>query len=159
MYCGSCTKRNAMSGTQARREEWTRSACLLERLAKMLRTLTTTSPTRASSVLPHPNLTPTFSVPFTRQSLAAIRTALIRDDHAPIAVDPKEKHAAVLIPLCNVDDRPGILLELRGKLRMHSGEVRYATRRSLMRKELFITINIHIAVFQGEGWTRYVTDP
>jgi hypothetical protein len=96
----------------------------------MLRTLTTASPNRASSILLHPNLPPTFSVPFTRQSLAAIRAALIRDRddhaHAPIAVDPKEKHAAVLIPLCNVDDQPGILLELRGKLRMHSGEVRYA---------------------------------
>jgi len=93
-----------------------------ERLAKMLRTLTTTSP---NNMLPHPNL------PFTRQSLAAIRAALVRDRGSPTAaaVDPKEKHAAVLIPLCNVNDRPGILLELRGKLRTHSGEVRYATRR------------------------------
>lgn len=106
---------------------------LLERLAKMLRTLTTTCPHRASSTtvtLPRPNLTATFSVPFTRQSLAAIRAALLiaaAREHSPVAVDPKEKHAAVLIPLCNVNDQPGILLELRGKLRTHSGEVRYAT--------------------------------
>lgn len=32
--------------------------------------------------------------------------------------------AAVLIPLCNVDGKPGVLLEVRGKLRMHGGEVR-----------------------------------
>ncbi len=47
-----------------------------------------------------------------------------------MAVDPKEVHAAVLIPLCNVNDQPGILLELRGKLRTHSGEIRCATQRS-----------------------------
>jgi hypothetical protein len=45
-----------------------------------------------------------------------------------VAVDPKEEHAAVLIPLCNVNDQPGILLELRGKLRTHSGEIRCAVR-------------------------------
>jgi hypothetical protein len=34
------------------------------------------------------------------------------------------KSAAVLIALCNVDDVPGILLEVRGKMRTHSGEIR-----------------------------------
>ncbi|KAI0295960.1 NUDIX hydrolase domain-like protein [Russula brevipes] len=55
--------------------------------------------------LPPPNLTAEFSLPFTRK--------------------PKEKHAAVLIPLCNVNNQPGVLLELRGKLRTHSGEVSF----------------------------------
>src|SRR6266850_5237991 len=97
----------------------------------MLRTLTTTSTNTASGILPHPNLTAACSSPLTRKSLTAIRAALTRDHSpSPVAVDPKEKHAAVLIPLCNVNDQPGILLELRGKLRTHSGEVRYATRRS-----------------------------
>jgi len=92
---------------------------------KMFRMLTTTS-TAASSKLPCPNLTPP-SIPLTRKSLTAIRAALTRaaQDYAPIAAEPKEGHAAVLIPLCNVNDQPGILLELRGKLRTHSGEVRY----------------------------------
>jgi hypothetical protein len=92
-------------------------------LLRMLRTLTSTA---ASSRLPHPNLT-AGSIPFTRKSLTAIRAALTRaaQDYTPITADPKEGHAAVLIPLCNVNDQPGILLELRGKLRTHSGEVRY----------------------------------
>lgn len=132
-----------------------------ERLAKMLRTLTATSP---NNMLPHPNL------PFTKQSLAAIRAALVRDRGSPTAaVDPKEKHAAVLIPLCNVNDRPGILLELRGKLRTHSGEVRYATRRGsyfLLRPQGSLMDKSHITghigpvpAFREEGWTRYVTRP
>src|SRR5216684_5311647 len=93
----------------------------------MLRTLTTTSTSAASSRLPYPNLTTALSVPFTRKSLTAIRAALtsVAQGYPPIAADPKEGHAAVLIPLCNVNDQPGILLELRGKLRIHSGEVRY----------------------------------
>jgi hypothetical protein len=41
------------------------------------------------------------------------------------AYNPSETHAAVLVPLCNVHDKPGILFEVRGKLRTHSGEVRY----------------------------------
>ncbi|KAF9245297.1 hypothetical protein BU15DRAFT_85628 [Melanogaster broomeanus] len=41
------------------------------------------------------------------------------------APNPTEAHAAVLVPLCNVDDVPGVLLEVRGRLRTHSGEVRY----------------------------------
>ena len=39
--------------------------------------------------------------------------------------DASERHAAVLVPFCNVDGKPGVLLEVRGKLRTHSGEVRY----------------------------------
>jgi len=30
-----------------------------------------------------------------------------------------ETHAAVLVPLCNLNDNPGLLLEVRGKLRAH----------------------------------------
>ncbi|CAE6527994.1 unnamed protein product [Rhizoctonia solani] len=33
--------------------------------------------------------------------------------------------AAVLVPLCNVDGQPGLLLEVRGKLRNHGGEVSF----------------------------------
>ncbi|EDR14643.1 uncharacterized protein LACBIDRAFT_305483 [Laccaria bicolor S238N-H82] len=37
-----------------------------------------------------------------------------------------KRNAAVLIPFCNVDEKPGILLELRaGSLRTHSGEVSF----------------------------------
>ena len=39
--------------------------------------------------------------------------------------NPTETHAAVLVPLCNLNDNPGLLFEVRGKLRAHSGEVRW----------------------------------
>lgn len=65
------------------------------------------------------------TAPFTRASLAKIRDTLadaVNQDGTP---DPTEPHAAVLIPLCNVNNTPGVLLEVRGKLRMHAGEVRW----------------------------------
>ncbi|KZT09951.1 uncharacterized protein LAESUDRAFT_722105 [Laetiporus sulphureus 93-53] len=69
------------------------------------------------------------SSPLTRASLNTIRAALASswfDSEPANAFDPAEKHAAVLVPFCNVDDTPGILLEVRaGKLRHHSGEVSF----------------------------------
>lgn len=41
-----------------------------------------------------------------------------------LSEEESRARAAVLIPLCNVEGRPGILLEVRGKLRNHGGEVR-----------------------------------
>ena len=76
-------------------------------------------------VLPHPSpISPflSFTTPLTRASLNSIRTALAAYTSPP--ADPAEAHAAVLIPLCNVAGQPGILLEVRGKLRIHAGEVR-----------------------------------
>ncbi|KAI0060981.1 hypothetical protein BV25DRAFT_1992516 [Artomyces pyxidatus] len=88
------------------------------------RTIATTS-----RVLPPNTASPflSFSSPLTRASLAAIRTALSKDaqSYPPVDADAHETHAAVLIPLCNVDNTPGILLEVRGKLRTHSGEVSF----------------------------------
>jgi len=34
-----------------------------------------------------------------------------------------ETHAAVTIPLCNLNGNPGLLLEVKGKVRTRSGEV------------------------------------
>ena len=42
----------------------------------------------------------------------------------PKTSEPDAPDAAVLIPLCNIDSRPSIIYEVRGKLRTHSGEVR-----------------------------------
>jgi nudix motif 8 len=66
--------------------------------------------------------------PFTANSLKSIKQILsIASSRAPQnKYDPNEKNAAVLIPFCNVNGTPGILLEVRGKLRAHSGEVRCA---------------------------------
>ena len=65
--------------------------------------------------------------PFTRSTLNSIRKTLENTyPEQDIPYDPSEPHAAVLVPFCNVNSRPGILLEVRGKLRTHSGEVRYA---------------------------------
>ncbi|KIK61588.1 hypothetical protein GYMLUDRAFT_567083 [Collybiopsis luxurians FD-317 M1] len=68
------------------------------------------------------------SRPFTRKSLQAVRNALQLaqqiGDTASMQTAPGK--AAVLIPLANVQNTPGILLEVRGKaLRSHSGEVSF----------------------------------
>ncbi|KAK2463666.1 hypothetical protein APHAL10511_004417 [Amanita phalloides] len=43
-----------------------------------------------------------------------------------LQLQPKSNQAAILIPLCNVDGKPAILLEVRGKsLRNHPGEVSF----------------------------------
>lgn len=66
---------------------------------------------------------------FTRNSLDTIRGAL--SDYATSAgltsSEPNlnESHAAVLVPLCNVDGVPGVLLEVRGNLTSHPGEVSF----------------------------------
>jgi nudix motif 8 len=63
--------------------------------------------------------------PFTQSSLKAIQAALAANlPRETEAYDSKERNAAVLIPFCNINNTPGVLLEVRGKLRMHSGEVR-----------------------------------
>lgn len=72
--------------------------------------------------------------PLTTHSLLSIRSALeaaLPKGTVPDTTKSKlnskaanSVNAAVLVPLCNVDDRPGVLLEVRGKLRTHSGEVR-----------------------------------
>ncbi|RPD76471.1 hypothetical protein L226DRAFT_533580 [Lentinus tigrinus ALCF2SS1-7] len=66
--------------------------------------------------------------PLTRRTCNTIRDALENafDQGDPEnAHDPSETHAAVLVPFCNVNGKPGILLEVRGKLRTHSGEVSF----------------------------------
>jgi|ERR1700722_4186496 len=97
----------------------------------------------------HSNTLP-LTVPFTPHTLACIKTRL---SVASLSKEPppslghltkshpiselgasigshttpgkrQEENAAILIPFCNVDGDPGILLEVRGKLRTHSGEVR-----------------------------------
>ncbi|RDX48252.1 hypothetical protein OH76DRAFT_1405176 [Lentinus brumalis] len=64
--------------------------------------------------------------PLTRRTCNIIRDALRTScDQTENAHDPSETHAAVLVPFCNVNGKPGILLEVRGKLRTHSGEVSF----------------------------------
>ncbi|KAI0372744.1 hypothetical protein BV20DRAFT_1034424 [Pilatotrama ljubarskyi] len=76
----------------------------------------------ASSTKPLISLTQ----PLTRRSCNVIRNALQSVcSQSADAPDPEEAHAAVLIPFCNVNGQPGILLEVRGKLRTHSGEVSF----------------------------------
>ncbi|KIL69445.1 hypothetical protein M378DRAFT_157718 [Amanita muscaria Koide BX008] len=66
--------------------------------------------------------------PFSSNTLEIIRDAL-RNVAQPVPTPLphlKPSHAAVLIPLCNVDGKPGILLQVRGKsLRNHPGEVSF----------------------------------
>ncbi|KAG1794842.1 NUDIX hydrolase domain-like protein [Suillus plorans] len=78
---------------------------------------------------PHPTSTSIISLtsPFTRGSLRTLQNVVIA--HATTSKTPVtsgEVNAAVLVPLCNVDGVPGVLLELRGsKLRSHAGEVSF----------------------------------
>lgn len=87
--------------------------------------------------------------PLTRSSLARINQALSEyypRQHEKI-LNEKEIHAAVLIPLCNVNNRPGVLLEVRGKaLRSHSGEVRCI--------ELFMSIPVS-AVLTNNDFSKF----
>lgn len=70
--------------------------------------------------------------PFTPNSLKTLRLALSvvqQSDQSPSPLqqshESKSRNAGVLIPLCNVEGKPGILFQVRAKnLRNHSGEVR-----------------------------------
>jgi len=67
--------------------------------------------------------------PITPSTLQTLKNVLNRTPNASktAITDPslKSRHAAVLIPFCNVEGEPGILLEVRAKgLRSHSGELR-----------------------------------
>ncbi|KDQ19091.1 hypothetical protein BOTBODRAFT_483653 [Botryobasidium botryosum FD-172 SS1] len=114
--------------------------------SRLLRGLSTAS---NSINAPYPRTTsPHLSLtdPFTATSLASIRNVLkAKQASIPELASeiesfastggarvgaPLRKKAAVLVPLCNVDGVPGILLEVRGKLRHHSGEVRSSRARS-----------------------------
>ncbi|TDL23681.1 hypothetical protein BD410DRAFT_692735, partial [Rickenella mellea] len=69
------------------------------------------------------------TAPLNGRALSSIRRALeVALARNPSAV-PNDSNdtttAAVLIPLCNVDNKPGVLMEVRGKLRQHSGEVSF----------------------------------
>jgi len=92
---------------------------------------------------PYPRTTSPYlslTEPFTSASLSDIRNVLrakqscipeLASEIGPLASTgaragvPPRRRAAVLVPLCNVDGVPGILLEIRGKLRHHSGEVSF----------------------------------
>lgn len=70
--------------------------------------------------------------PLTARSLVQIAATLPQNLIGNL-VDPSlentpelPKSAAVLIALTNVDDKPGLIVEVRGKLRTHSGELRCA---------------------------------
>ncbi|CUA78166.1 hypothetical protein RSOLAG22IIIB_02784 [Rhizoctonia solani] len=76
--------------------------------------------------------------PITRNTLHSLkeRFAVMRDKYpqepewpitstSTLAEEDLRPRAAVLVPLCNVDGQPGLLLEVRGKLRNHGGEVSF----------------------------------
>ncbi|EPQ56440.1 hypothetical protein GLOTRDRAFT_39733 [Gloeophyllum trabeum ATCC 11539] len=76
---------------------------------------------RPRKVSPYISLTS----PLTRSSIVAIRNVLAEKQYQ-FPDTYSEPTAAVLVPLCNVDNKPGVLLEVRGKnMRNHSGEVSF----------------------------------
>lgn len=70
------------------------------------------------------------TAPFTPRSLILIKKALAAalpqnpNSKSHSLNDSSELNAAVLVPLANIDGKPSVLLELRGALRSHAGEVR-----------------------------------
>lgn len=69
--------------------------------------------------------------PLTRRSLEQIGTRLPQNlFHGPPDASLNNtpnlpKTAAVLLALANVENKPALVLEVRGKLRTHSGEIRW----------------------------------
>ena len=78
--------------------------------------------------LPRPVDSPLFSVaePLTSEALRDISRQL--EKHTPSntasILNRRVPKASILIGLCNVDGVSGVLLEVRAKLRTHSGEIR-----------------------------------
>ncbi|KAG7093767.1 hypothetical protein E1B28_007415 [Marasmius oreades] len=82
------------------------------------------------------------SSPLTKTSLQHIRTVLTTQNKT-YATPKASGNAAVLIPLCNVNNKPGILFQVRGKsLRAHSGEVGFPGGRA----DLTDTSHLHTAL-------------
>jgi len=100
--------------------------------------------------------------PLSLRSLATIRDTLSRQEHLnheePLSsspVVPIVPNAAVLVPLCNINGNPGILFEVRGKLRHHSGEVSFPGGRSDEEDDTFLATALRetdeeIGVGQGQ---------
>ena len=100
--------------------------------------ITHASPVGQRMILPHeclPAPDPNASIvslisPFTRRFLKTIKDAL--SAHTSRSMYPIKltgTHVAVLVPLCNLNGNPSLLLEVREKTRAHSGEVRWADSR------------------------------
>ncbi|KAG8927963.1 hypothetical protein FRC02_007547 [Tulasnella sp. 418] len=78
--------------------------------------------------LPKPlSKTPYFSLdaPLTARNLAKLKEVISSQYTPEDEASNGSRRAAVLIPLCNVEGKPGILYEVRGKLRHHAGELSF----------------------------------
>lgn len=93
----------------------------------MLRTFCANGAASASLNLPTVSAKPliTLTDPFTPRACKIIRNALQSSfSQSENVYNQSGPNAAVLIPLCNVNGQSGILLQVRGKLRTHPGEIR-----------------------------------
>jgi hypothetical protein len=72
------------------------------------------------------------SSPLTQRTLTTIRSLIPPLPAGTFARD-QTPAAAVLIPLCNVRNRPCLLFEVRGNTRVHAGEVWYVTHTTVKR--------------------------
>ncbi|EJU03626.1 hypothetical protein DACRYDRAFT_21151 [Dacryopinax primogenitus] len=84
--------------------------------------------------------------PLSLTFLAIIRHTLRRQSlmkhEPPFSSSPVAQNAAVLVPLCNVNGNPGILFEVRGKLRSHAGEVSFPGGRTDEEDDTFLATAI-----------------
>ena len=73
--------------------------------------------------IPNPNGSiVSLTSPFARMSLRTMKDAFSAVCTMKDFINHTETHAAVLVRLCDLNDNPGLLLEVRGKLGTHSGE-------------------------------------
>ena len=104
----------------------------------------TKDPSRRCLDYRHPPNTSIVSLtsPFTRRSLRTIQDAFSAAYTTKYFINPAETYATVLVLVCNPDGNPSLLLEVQGKLRAHSGEVRCALSCSSL-------VNFHLS------WSRF----
>jgi len=110
--------------------------------------------------------------PLTRRALRSITSRLQAAQQRPVAAATPAHNAAVLIPFCNVNDRPGILFELRGTITLlsncvldvlipfHRQEHAFSFRRSEVCRDYrdcrWIFIVIGATAFQEDVLIQYV---
>jgi len=82
------------------------------------------------------------NIPFTRNTLRSLETALslASSKSSPYNFDANETNARSPYTVMQCNGMPGMLLEVRGRLRTHSGEVRCAVRLFWLRVGVLIVI-------------------
>lgn len=84
---------------------------------------------KKGKIIPHNMPLTTATLRRVKDTLAALPcqadSATLQTNELDLArADTYSNHAAVLVPLVNIEDKPAILFQVRANVRTHSGEVR-----------------------------------